>query len=612
MSASAADIDSLRRAIQQDGANADLYFRLGECYRQAGDFRNAVHAFEQAIAIDPDQIAAYRRGADAAIAESKKADAAGAGKVGRDLKKFAAMYLLAAGKRLHRQLLDPAEAFFTEAIALDPKCAEAFWALGAFLESRGRLSEAEKPLRRAVTLDPKLPHAYVSLGNMLQSLGRFDEMDVAYRKALALDPTLRHVRESLVTIPLMNMLYDSTATPAAIHAKHRDWGDSVATVTITKTKAAPAFVNIRDPDRRLRVAYLSPDFRYHAVSFFFAPLLANHDPQAIEVFCYAEVGNPDPVTDFLRNIGGVWRNTYGFDDDAVRAQIRTDQIDIAIDLAGHSGNNRLGVFAIKPAPVTATWLGYPATTGLSTIDWRITDARADPPGQDDFHTEKLLRLPDVFLCYMMFTTPMPDVAPVPSLAQGTITFGSFNNPQKLSTMTIEAWARILDAVPGARLMLKSVAFVEPTRRKNFLDRFAAHGVSADRLILREPQREMAAHLGSYADVDIALDPFPYNGTTTTCEAMWMGVPMISLIGDRHSGRVGFDLLSQVGLEEFALPNIDAYIQKAVELANDAARLKDLRATLRERMRASPLCDAPRFARAFETGLRDIWGEWCRS
>ena len=605
-------IASFRHAIERDGKNAMLFFHLGTAYAAAGDFANAIHAFERAVAIDPDYFASYRAAADAAVGQSGKAAAVGDTKAARDLKKFAAMYLLALGKRQTKQRVPDAGASLRDAVALDPKNAEAFWALGAFLESTGLSSEAEKPLRRAIALDPRMAHAYVSLGNTFQSRGRFAEMEAAYRKAVALDPSLQAVRESLATIPLMSRLYDDKATPAMIHTAHRSWGDAVVAEMASAAAKATPFANSRDPERRLRVAYLSGDFRYHAVSFFFQPLLAHHDPHVVEVFCYSEVEVPDPATRFLQSIGGTWRNTHGVSDSDLRAALRADRIDIAIDLAGHTTGNRLRALAVKAAPVTATWLGYPATTGLGTIDWRVTDAIADPPGQEAFHTEKLMRLPAVFLCYNPYITPIPDVAPLPALAHGSITFGSFNSPLKLSPAAIAAWARILDAMPDSRLVLKSIAFVEPTQRSQFLARFSALGVGADRIELREPQPELPAHLASYGDIDIALDPFPYNGTTTTCEAMWMGVPMITLIGERHAARVGVDLLTQVGLAELAAPDVDTYVALSIGLARDLPRLTQLRGALRARLRASPICDGPRFARDFEAALRDMWGAWCRA
>jgi protein O-GlcNAc transferase len=603
-------IAQLQRAIERDPSNAEAFHRLGECHWRVGDFGRAIHAFERAIALNPDHFATYRSAADAAVVQANKAAASGNAKAGRDLKKFAAMYLLALGKRQNQQFLDAAEASFREAAALDPKCAEVFAALGAFLEARSQSSAAEKALRRAIALDPHMADAYVGLGNSFQSRGRYADMEAAYRKALALKPDLHEVRQSLATIPLMNMLYDHTATPAAIHARHRAWGEEFAAQFRAIAARAPPFANTRDPDRKLRVAYLSPDFRYHAVSFFFQPLLAHHNPAEVEVFCYADVERPDPVTKYLQGLGGNWRSTTELSDAALLAQFRADRIDIAVDLAGHTNAKGLQALAARPAPVSATWLGYAATTGLASIDWRITDALVDPPGQDAFHTERLMRLPDVFLCYNAYMTQIPDVAPVPALARGAVTFGSFNSPQKMSPPTIAAWARILDAVPGSRLILKSHAYVEPARRQPLLEGFAAGGVGADRIELRPPQPRMDAHMGSYAEIDIALDPFPYNGTTTTCEAMWMGVPIVNLIGDRHAGRVGLDLLTQVGLTELARPDVDSYIATAVALANDLPRRQQWRADLRERMRASPLCDAPRFARAFEAALRTMWRQWC--
>lgn len=603
-----AAIAAYQRAIERQPQGAALLFELGDCYRQSGDMGRAIQAFERAVTLDPDLADAYRGAADAALAQAAKPGIPS--KAVADLKKFAAMYLVALGRRQRQASTLGAEASFREAIALDGKSAPAYEGLGDYLEANGHYQDAEKALRRAIALDPKLASAHVALGNALQWLGRYEEMEAAYRRALAIDPSLRDVQHGLLSIPLTHLLYDADTTPAQLYERHRQWGEHALAAARKSPIVAATFSNSRDPERRLRIAYLSPDFRYHAVSFFFEPLLAHHDRNAIETYCYAEIEKPDFVTAALQQRGGIWRQTFGLDDAALRAQLRADQIDIAIDLAGHTGGSRLNAFAIKPAPVTATWLGYPATTGLPTVDWRITDARADPPGQEQFHTEKLLRLPETFLCYHFYGTTEPVLTPPPALTRGAITFGSFNNPQKLSPAAIAAWARILTALPQARLIMKSLRFIDSSRRDHFLARFAANGIPPERIELRAPQPDMMDHLNSYAEIDIALDPFPYNGTTTTCEAMWMGVPMISLIGDRHAARVGFDLLSQVGLAEFAAPDVESYIAKAIALASDLPQLAGRRQELRERMRTSPLCDAPRFARAFESGLRQMWRDWC--
>jgi predicted O-linked N-acetylglucosamine transferase (SPINDLY family) len=296
-------------------------------------------------------------------------------------------------------------------------------------------------------------------------------------------------------------------------------------------------------------------------------------------------------------------------DAALRAQLRADAIDIAIDLSGQTAGTRLSALAVRAAPVTATWLGYPATTGLPTIDWRITDALVDPPGYERYYVEKLLRLPAPFLCY----TPRAetaDVGPLPALARGAITFGSFNNLMKVTPASVRCWAAILSAVPSARLVLKAAYLADPYVRSSFSAQFAAFGIDPARVDLRGRVADPGAHLSAYNMIDIGLDPLIYNGTTTTCEAMWMGVPVVTLIGDRHAARVGFDLLSQVGLDELAAPDIDAYVTRAVGLANDLPRLQRIRRELRDRMRGSPLCDAPRFTREFEAGLRTMWRAWC--
>jgi len=289
--------------------------------------------------------------------------------------------------------------------------------------------------------------------------------------------------------------------------------------------------------------------------------------------------------------------------------LRRDGIDIVIELSGQTGGTRLSALAVRSTPLAASWLGYPATTGLRTIDWRVTDAIADPPGYERYHVEKLLRLPDGFLCYEP-REDAPAVGPLPASTRDTITFGSFNNILKVTPATMRCWAAILAAVPGSRLVLKAGTFADPSVRDSYLQQFMAAGIDEQRLDLRSHVLEAGDHLGVYNEIDIGLDPLVYNGTTTTCEAFWMGVPVISMIGDRHAARVGYDLLSRVGLSELAASDVDSYIAIAVSLAKDLSRLAQIRRELRGRMQRSTLCDAPHFARQFEAGLRSIWREWC--
>ena len=330
----------------------------------------------------------------------------------------------------------------------------------------------------------------------------------------------------------------------------------------------------------------------------------------MEIFCYAEVKRPDDVTERFKALADHWRETVGLSDEAVAAQIAADGIDILVDLAGHTAANRLLVFALKPAPVQVTWLGYPHFTGLSAIDYRLVDAVTDP--EDDVistSSEKLVRLDGTFACYGPAPAAPPPASP-PSLDSGIITFGSFNNPTKYSAATMDAWAELLARVPEARLLLKGLPFADASTRASYLACFNERGVSAQRTTLVRSTPYWAYHLARYGEIDIALDPFPYNGHTTTCEALWMGVPVVTLRGDRHSGRIGASLLTSVGLDELIANNVEEYVDIAMRLAHDRSRLAHLRNSLRAQMGASPLCDAPRFARKIETAYRSMWRLWC--
>jgi protein O-GlcNAc transferase len=342
------------------------------------------------------------------------------------------------------------------------------------------------------------------------------------------------------------------------------------------------------------------------------PLLRGHDRQKVEVFCYAETTRPDSVTARLQELADHWLVTVGTSHQALAERIRTDRIDILVDVAGHSAGNRLLVFARKPAPVQVTWLGYPNTTGLKAIDYRLVDAVSDPAGEADaWASETLVRLEDGFLCYRGLRDG-PEPTPPPCLKTGTVTFGSFNNPAKVSTATFDAWAKVLSRLPQARLVLKGMSFADAATRALFFARLGDRGVSAERVEIMAWLHGSAEHLALYHRVDIALDPFPYNGTTTTCEALWMGVPVVTLRGDRHAGRVGASLLTQIGLTDLIASSIDEYVEIAAALVDNPGRLDELRRALRPLMAASPLCDEGAFARKMEAAFRTMWQQWCET
>lgn len=368
--------------------------------------------------------------------------------------------------------------------------------------------------------------------------------------------------------------------------------------------------NLRDPERRLRIGYVSADFRMHSVGYFLSAIFLNHDAASVETFCYSGCTDEDEQTGFFRSHAAHWRSTTGLDDSEFAAQIRTDAIDILVDLSGHTYGHRLEVFARKPAPLQVTWLGYPDTTGLSAIDYRLTDPIVDPPGAaDSASSERLFRLPDGFHCY---TAPVaaPDVSRLPAERNGFVTFGSFNNLAKVNHQVLDAWAGVLKEVAGSHLILKSTRLLDPEMRRRVLRLLEHRGIASDRVRLIGKLPTAADHLAVYGEVDIALDTFPYNGATTTCEALWMGVPVVTLAGDRHAGRVGASMLSQVGLQDLVTERSQDYIATAARLAADLSALAVLRTGLRGRLAASPLCDGPRFTRQLEAAFRTMWREWC--
>jgi tetratricopeptide (TPR) repeat protein len=496
-----------------------------------------------------------------------------------------------------------AEDSYRRGLALKPNSVDGHNNLGVLLESVGRYDEAAACYRRAIAIAPTVPHLHNNLGVLLKESGRLADSLAAHRHAVTLDPRLPAGRSNL----LYTLNYDETLSPEALHAEHVAWGESVR-FPIEGSR----FANAPDPARRLRIGYVSGDFRHHSVAFFCAPLIEAHDRGAVEVFLYSNDARVDAMTARIKARADHWVPIHHLSDEMAAARIREDAIDILIDLSGHTSHNRMMLFARKPAPLAVSWLGYPNTTGLPAIDYRFTDAVADPPGEADrLHTERLVRLAPGFLCYGP-PQDAPPVAPLPALTAGHVTFGSFNNVAKLSPSTIALWARLLREIPGARLLLKASQFKDRGTRERIAAAFAAAGIGSDRLTVLAPNATTAEHLAAYGRIDIALDPLPYNGTATTCEALWMGVPVISLRGARHAGRVGASILTAVGIENLLAQTPDEYIATAAILAHDRDALAALRANLRERMRASPLCDSTAFARTVEDAYRVMWRDWCHA
>lgn len=469
----------------------------------------------------------------------------------------------------------------------------------------GRCEAAIAHYDRAIAGQPDNYMAHNNRGNALRAQQRNAEAIDSFRRALAIKPDHARAHSNL----LLTLNYVAASQEPVYEESLRFDACQAAALR----PARPSFANSREPQRVLRVGYLSADFRRHSVAYFLKAILAAHDRERVQVFCYPSVERTDEVTAAFQQLADHWRPILGLTDAAAAEQVRHDGIDILVDLGGHTGGNRLLVFARKPAPVQVTWLGYPNTTGLAAMDYRLTDAIADPPGEADaLHSEALVRLPGGFLCYQ----PGDEVASgavVPrDGAAGVMTFGSFNTLSKVTPDVIRVWAEILNRIPGSRLLLKSEALDEEGTRARFLAAFATHGIAAGRIELVPWILDYREHMALYSRVDVALDPFPYNGTTTTCEALWMGVPVITLRGNRHAGRVGASILQHAGLPEWIAESEAEYVRLAKAGADDRAALEASRARLAGRVRASRLTDPARFTNELEDAYRGMWVHWCRS
>jgi len=479
------------------------------------------------------------------------------------------------------------------ALALAPDAAAAWFNLGV---ARGLAPDAAAPYRRVLALEPAAVDAAVNLADALRSGDPLLAAVAAYRRALALDPADPHVVESLAFC----LHYDPDAGSPEIFRLNRRWGALVAAAP------APPHGNDPDPDRRLRVGYLSADLYDHPVGRNLVGLIEHHDPRAVEACIYALRDGADAITDRIRAGARLWRASAGLDDPALARLMRADRLDLLVVLAGHTPHNRLAVAALRPAPVQVAMHDF-ASSGLAAIDAVLGDAGLMPEGGEEGFVEEVVRLPSFYL-----HDPLPDVPIAPAADGDRLLLGSCSNPAKLNDRVIGVWAGILRRLPGARLLLKyRDRFGDPRVRRRWLARMAAAGIGPERLLFVTGEEAMADHLGVVGTLDVALDPFPFNGCTTTYEALWMGVPVVTLAGSRFVGRAGAAMLGEVGLGDLVAAGEAAYVEAVLRLASDPARRARLRAELRPRLRASALLDAPGHARAVEAAYRRLWRGWCR-
>ena len=439
-------------------------------------------------------------------------------------------------------------------------------------------------------------------GTMLLQQGRTEEALATMRRVRELAPGSATLQMSRV----MSLNYDPDLSRAELLDEHRAFAETFAN---SVPLIAGGTDRDRSPERRLRIGYMSPDFRTHSVAYFALPLFEAFDRERFDVVAYAHVPKPDEVTARFRELATAWRDVAGIDDRQLARAIDQDRIDILVDLAGLTRNSRLLACAGRPAPIRMTYLGYPNTTGLAAVDYRITDHLAEADDADDFYTETLIRLPR---CFLAFAPPghAPEITSPPFLHNGYVTFGSFNNLAKVNRQVVGLWSRVLHAVPNSHLLLKASGTGDGTAQAHIRDAFSDSGIDPARVDFAPFAPTAAEHLGRYAEVDVALDTFPYNGTTTTCEALWMGVPVITLAGERHASRVGASLLQAVGFPAGIAGCADDYVATARLMAEQRQMLVALRGNLRAEMAGSPLCDARDHARALEEAYRAVWQIWC--
>lgn len=588
-------------ALRSDPNFAEAHYNRGNVLRDLGQPYEALQAFEAALRIKSDFAEAHVNrsivlrslgrlddalaSVDAAIhAMPEYAEAhSNRGNVLRDLDRF-----------------QDALASYARALCLNPDYAEAYANRGGVLINIGRPESALASFDAAICIRPDNPVSWSNRGSALKELALLDEALGSYEAALRLKPDFAIAHSNLI----MNLHYRERTAGGAILAAAQDFGSRFGSDV-----RRPSFPNPPDTERRLRIGYVSGDFGRHPVGYFLAPVLANHDHSKVEIFCYSTAVHDDDLTGTLRAASDHWRCVMGLGDERAADLIRSDAIDILVDLSGHTAENRLPMFSHRPAPVQATWLGYWGTTGLSAMDYILSDEAAIPPEEESCYVERVIRLPNSRFCY---SPPgyAPEPAEPPCRRNGFVTFGSFNNLSKVGPDVVKLWASVLLAVPGSRLLLKWKSLSEENARRRVMMAFACEGVAADRLILRGASKH-ADMLAEYADMDIALDPFPFTGGLTSCEALWMGVPVVTLPGSTAPSRQTFGFLKTLGLTQWVASNIDEYVSIAASFAADIDALMACRRDLRARMAASPLCDGAAFARDLETAFRTMWRNWCR-
>lgn len=562
-------IPALRRASQLLPGRADIWDHLGNALDAAEYLPEARQAYEQAIALNPVWHVSWNNAADAL---------------------------------LYKEQYGLAHQYAFLALALAPDNQSCLFNFARACQGVGNFSQAGRALEALMQVNPHFPGAEVQLGDLFLETGDHAQAKFHFDHALAREP------DDLALLGRLIFLnnYLGTETQAQLHTRARHY----AALLSREGVPATSWTNTPEPDRPLRIGFVSGDLRRHSVGFFFISVAeALAQSPGLELFAYPTTRVSDSLTEAFRSAFTHWMPIPSLSDEQAAARVRADGIDILVDLSGYTGRHRLGLFALKPAPLQVTWLGYFGTTGLTQIDYLLAGPYDVPPKEEADFSETIWRLPHTRLCFSRPQSAIA-VAPSPVAATGQVTFGCFNTLRKVNDRVLRLWARLLPAMPTARLYLKSRQLEEEEGRQAFIARCLALGIEPAQLIL-EGTSPFEEYLACYHRVDIALDPFPYTGGTTSIQALWMGVPVLALAGDSLMARQGESMLRTLDLGDWVADGESDYVERALRLTADLDALQALRAGLRQRLEASPLMDAPRFARDLEQAFRGIWQDWCR-
>ena len=592
------------RALALKPGYAEAHNNLANALKDLGRTAEAVAHYEQALRLRPVYAEAHNNLGSALQSLGRLEEALAHYQQALRLRaNYPEAHNNAGNARLRQGQLSEAIAHYEQALKLLPDYPEALNNLGGALVHQGRLTEAGECFERAIALKPDFAGALNNLGGALQSQGRLEEATASFERAVALNPSYEEAHRNLV----YTQLYRPGVGLAEIRTAAERWNaihiERFRAVWPDRRPAPPAATG-----RRPKLGFVSGDFRSHVVGRLMLPVLEALSRAGHEFACYANSVVDDALTARFRAAAALWRPIAGLSDGEASAQIRADGIEILIDLSGYTADNRLLVFARRPAPLQLTWLGYPATTGMAAMDYLLADHVQVPEESDRHYREKIIRLPAGYHLYRPIDEA-PEVGSSPAARNGFVTFGSFNGVQKLTAPAIEVWSRILHRLPAARLVLKAPGFNDPAVQRRYRALFAAQGIGAERLEVLG-RTSPAEHMRAMTETDIALDSLPYTGGATTVDTLWMGVPVITLAGETMAGRLSAGYLDAIGLSELTARSPDHYADLAVALASDPARLASLRSGLRPRMTASPLCDEGRFVRSFEAACTAIWSRHC--